>query len=91
MVQRSEAEAEMISKRKKWKRFGLAKGTTGTERGVTMPSGDLVEILDPYSDEAKKTGEEKLIERIQQKIQGNKNNSKSSKTTNLKSSSTDSS
>ena len=72
LIQRTAQQQKLIEERSKWKRFGNAAGSSGAERGITMPSLDEVTILDPYSDEAKKTGEEKLIERIQQKIQESK-------------------
>lgn len=79
LIQRTAEEEKRINERKTWDRFGTVKGTNGMERGVTTPSYDTVEILDPYSDEAKKTGEDKLIERIQQRIQeSNKSKSQNS-------------
>jgi len=64
LFRRTKEAAGRIEHRKKLPRFGAAKGAQGAERGVTMVARDLVAIEDPLSEEAGKTGEERMIERL---------------------------
>jgi hypothetical protein len=64
LFRRSKAAQEQIALRKQFRRFGAATGAVGPERGVTMVAVDATIIEDPLSEEAGKTGEELMIERL---------------------------
>mmetsp|Transcript_13670 Transcript_13670/g.26420 ORF Transcript_13670/g.26420 Transcript_13670/m.26420 type:complete len:268 (+) Transcript_13670:488-1291(+) len=64
LFRRTRAASEAIDRRKKLDRFGESRGTQGVEAGVSMVSHDEVVIEDPLSEDANKTGEERMIEKI---------------------------
>ncbi|GBG27379.1 Hypothetical Protein FCC1311_036012 [Hondaea fermentalgiana] len=64
LFRRTRAATDAIERRQKLERFGAPKGAQGMERGVSMVSHDEVTIEDPLSEDANKTGEERMIEKI---------------------------
>jgi hypothetical protein len=64
LFRRSKTAQEQIEKRKQWRRFGACAGAVGPERGVTMVAVDVTLIEDPLGEDASKTGEELMIERL---------------------------
>mmetsp|Transcript_5124 Transcript_5124/g.9188 ORF Transcript_5124/g.9188 Transcript_5124/m.9188 type:complete len:214 (+) Transcript_5124:30-671(+) len=68
VFRRDKATTEVIMKRKGFKRFGAAKGAVGPERGISMRGQDVVTIEDPLGEDASKTGEDRLIERLKSTV-----------------------
>eukprot|EP00516_Mucochytrium_quahogii_P003567 CAMPEP_0203764398 /NCGR_PEP_ID=MMETSP0098-20131031/17661_1 /ASSEMBLY_ACC=CAM_ASM_000208 /TAXON_ID=96639 /ORGANISM=" , Strain NY0313808BC1" /LENGTH=250 /DNA_ID=CAMNT_0050660239 /DNA_START=19 /DNA_END=768 /DNA_ORIENTATION=- len=61
-----------IEARRKLERFGAAAGAQGAERGITMVAHDECSIEDPLGEEASKTGEERLIEKLKATVKQNR-------------------
>mmetsp|Transcript_10257 Transcript_10257/g.13348 ORF Transcript_10257/g.13348 Transcript_10257/m.13348 type:complete len:261 (+) Transcript_10257:159-941(+) len=70
LVVRDAGTDDTIQERKRWKyrRFGAAAGAVGPEPGITTISHEEYFLLDPWSEEANMTGEDKLLEKIKQKV-----------------------
>jgi len=66
VFRRDQSVAQAVTVRSHLKRFGAAYGTEGSERGVTMISGDEFNIEDPFNDE--KNLDERLVERLKSSV-----------------------